>query len=275
VVIVVLATTEDELPGARARLRDLGVTAAEAVAPSDTRQLLLAPVDDEREGARLVARLRAEGQLAVLRPAGGAQLGAWMRHTRPMAIAEGLTLCFAWSEHDRRGLSNVVELDPGGGFGTGGHPSTQLLLEELAARITGGERVLDVGCGSGLLGLSALRLGASSVVGVDIEAHAIEATRRNAALNGFERKLEARLAPLGAIEGAFDVVVANVGRATIVELAQDLIARLSPNGWLAVSGISPAHGSLVAAALRPLRVLECRTYDEWSALVLACRPSGA
>jgi ribosomal protein L11 methyltransferase len=273
-VILVLTTTEDELPGARARLRGLGVTTAAVVAPSDARRLLLAPVDDGSEGTRLVARLRADGQLAVLRPAGGPQLGAWTRHTRPIAIGGRLSLCFAWSEHDRRGLPNMVEFDPGGGFGTGQHPSTRLLLEELAARITGGERVLDVGCGSGVLGLCALRLGASSAVEVDIEASAIEATRRNAALNGFEQRAEVRLEPLGAIKGAFDVVVANIGWATLVELAPELVERVSPSGWLAVSGIAPAHCSLVAASLRPLQVLECRTCDEWSTLVLAPRPLG-
>jgi len=275
VVIVVLATTEDELPAARERLRELGVTGAEVVAPSDARLLLLSPIEDESEGARLVARLRAQGQVAVLRPAEGTQLVAWTRHTRPIAIGQRLTLCFAWSEHDRRGLSNVVELDPGGGFGTGKHPSTRLLLEELEARVTGGERVLDVGCGSGVLGLCALRLGASTAVAVDIEASAIEATRSNAALNGFGRRMEARLEPLGAIEGAFDIVVANIGWATLVELAPELIERVSPSGWLAVSGISSAHCSLAAASLRSLHVLECRTFDEWLALVLARQLSGA
>jgi len=272
-MIVVLATTEDELPGARARLRELGVSSADVVAPSDARRLLLAPVNDQSEGAALVARLRAEGQLAVVRPGSGPALAAWTRHTRPIAIGARLSLCFAWSEHDRRSLANVVEFDPDGGFGSGQHPSTRLLLEELAARLAGGERVLDVGCGSGVLGLCALRLGASSAVGVDIEATAIEATRRNAALNGFERRMDARLDPLGAIKGTFDVVVANIGWATLVELAQELIERVSPSGWLAVSGISPAHCPLVAASLRPLQVLECRTSDEWSALVLARRPS--
>jgi ribosomal protein L11 methyltransferase len=273
-VIVVLATTEAELPGARARLRQFGVPAAEVVAPSDTRRLLLAPVN-ESEGAPLIARLRADGQLAVLRPANGAKLVAWTRHTRPMAIGERLSLCFAWSEHDRRGLSNMVEFDPGGGFGTGRHPSTRLVLEELAARVTGGERVLDVGCGSGVLGVCALRLGASSAVGVDVDANAIEATRRNAALNGFERRMEAGLEPLEAIEGSFDIVVANIGRGELVKLAPQIVPRVAPGGWLAVSGISPSHCSLVAASLRPLHVLDCRTCDEWSTLVLAHRPSGA
>lgn len=271
-MIVVLATTEAELAGARARLVELGLTPAEAPAPSDARRLLLAPVD-ESEGVRLVARLRGEGWPAVLRPASGAHLGTWERHTRPTVIGARLTVCFAWSEHDRRGLSNVVELDPGFGFGTGEHPSTRLLLDVLADRITGGERVLDVGCGSGVLGLCALRLGAASAVGVDVAAHVIEATRRNAGLNGFERRLQATLAPLSAIEATFDAVVANIGMATLIELAPELIQRVSPHGWLAVSGISPAQCSLVAASLRPLEVLDRPTCDEWSALVLARRPS--
>jgi ribosomal protein L11 methyltransferase len=173
-----------------------------------------------------------------------------------------------WSEHDRRDLPYVVELDPGGGFGTGDHPSTRLLLEELAARVTGGECVLDVGCGTGVLGLSALRLGAAHVVAVDIEAASIEATRRNAALNGFEACVEATDAPLEDVEGAFDVVVANIGRAALLELGPALAERVSPGGWLAASGMAPSQCPVVAASLRPLEVVSTRTSDEWAALVL-------
>jgi SAM-dependent methyltransferase len=148
-------------------------------------------------------------------------------------------VCFVWSEHDRHGRLNVVELDPGGGFGTGEHPSARMLLEELAARVRGGERVLDVGCGSGILALSALRLGAASAVGTDILATAVKTTTRNAGLNGFARQVRATAAPPSEMEGTFDVVVANIGRAALVELAPALLARLSPSGWLAVSGSPP------------------------------------
>jgi ribosomal protein L11 methylase PrmA len=271
-VHLVLATAEDDLPRVEARLAELGVTVTEVVAPSEARRLVLAPLGDEAEAEGLVSVLRAEGEVAVLRPSGGAPLEGWRQHTRPIQIAGRLTLCLVWSEHDRRGFPNLIEVDPRGGFGTGGHPTTRLLLEELVARIRGGERVLDVGCGSGVLALGALRLGAASAVGVDVEADAVAATRRNAVLNGVGPRVEATLGPLAAVEGPFDVVVANIGRAALVELAPALTARLAPAGWLGVSGISPAQCSLAAALLTPLQILDQRTYDEWSAVVMGPDP---
>jgi ribosomal protein L11 methylase PrmA len=267
--MIVLSVAEDEVPRAKDRIGEFGLTAAGVLAPNETRRLLLVPVGDESTGAQVVARLRAEGRIAVLRPAGGVQLEAWTRRTCPVAVGERITLCFAWSEHDRRGLPNVLEIDPGGGFGTGMHPTTRLLLHELALRIGGGERVLDVGCGSGVLGLAALRLGAGRVVAADIDPVAVEATRRNAALNGFEQQVDATNAELEEIAGTFDVIVANIGWAALVDLASQLKSHLSPTGWLAVSGIAPAHSSVVASSLRPLRILEVRGCDEWAALVLA------
>lgn len=271
-MIIVVATTADDVADTQDRLRALGVTPAEVQAPSDVRRLVLAPIPDEGRWASLVSRLRADGQVAVLRPQAGPRLEEWMRHTRPITIGQRLSLCFAWSEHDRRGLSDVVELDPDGGFGSGQHPSTRLLLEVLTARIVGGERVIDVGCGSGVLALSALRLGASSAVGVDVQGSAIEATRRNAALNGFGPRMETRLPPLHEIDGIFDVVLANIGRAALLELATQLSRLVAPRGWIAVSGIAPTQCSVVAAAMHPLEVVEQRTCDEWSAVVLAWRP---
>jgi ribosomal protein L11 methyltransferase len=267
IVIVVVATTEDELAAVRGDLAERSAGAVRVVAPSATRRLVLASVDDEWAAHELASTLRAEGRSVVTRPDGGVRLEAWMRHTRPIAFGERLSVCFAWSEHDRGDLSGLIELGTGG-FGSGQHPTTRLLIEVLLERIGGGERVLDVGCGSGVLGLCALRLGASCVVATDVKAEAVEATRGNAALNGMDGQVEATGAPLAEIEGAFDIVVANIGRAALVELAPDLVQRVSPGGWLAVSGFSPSQSSLVAGFLRPLVELEGRTSGEWAALVL-------
>jgi ribosomal protein L11 methyltransferase len=269
-VIVVVATTADEVAGVQARLGEDGMRSVRVMAPSDARRLVLGSADDDGEAERLATALRAEGQLAVTRPDGGARLEAWMRHTRPITFAARLGVCFVWSEHERENLATLIELGPGG-FGNGEHPSTGLVIEELLGRIRGGERVLDVGCGSGVLGLCALGLGASHVVAIDIKADAVEATRRNAALNGMDRRVEATLAPLEEIDDTFDVVVANVGRAALVELAPELVQRVAPGGWLAVSGISPSQCSLVADFLGPLVELDRRTSGEWSAVVLAHR----
>jgi len=267
---VVVATTEEGLAGVRDRLGELGVLGIDIVSPGETRRLALAAVDDEWEAERLTVALRAEGALAVTRPGGGARLEAWTRSTRPITFGARLSVCFAWSEHDRAGLPGVLELGLGG-FGNGAHPSTRLLIDELLHRITGGERVLDVGCGSGVLGLCALALGASRVVAVDLKADAVDATRRNAALNGMDGRVEATIAPLGEIGGAFDVVVANVGRAAVVELAPELVRLVAPGGWLAVSGISSSQCALVVGFLGPLVELGRRTSDEWAAVVLAPR----
>lgn len=268
--MIVVASGASEIAGARARLAALGARIVSVVAPSDARRLLLAAVDDEWEAHRVTMALRAEGLLAVTRPDGGPRLDAWIRHTRPITFAERLSVCFAWSEHDRADLPGLIELGLGG-FGNGEHLSTRLLVEQLTERIGGGERVLDVGSGSGVLGLGALVLGASRVMAVDIKPEAVEATRANASLNGMDHRMLATLAPLGEIEDAFDVVVANVGRAGIVELAPDLVRLVSPGGWLAVSGISPPQCSLVAEFLHPLVEIDRRTSGEWSALVLAHR----
>ena len=268
VVMIAVATTEDELAGVCQRLRALGASVIEVVTPGNARRVALARMPDERSVAGVVASLRAEGVMAVSRPDGGVALRKWLQDARPITFDGRITVCRVWSEHDRGTLPGLVELGPGG-FGDGHHPTTAQIIEELVDRIAGGERVLDVGCGSGVLGLCALRLGAAEVVAVDIDPDAVEAARRNAVINGVGDRMVARLAPLSEIEGTFDAVVANIARAGIVELAPELVARVSPHGWLAVGGISPSQCSQVAGFLRPLAEVRRRESGEWATLVLA------
>ncbi len=261
-----VATACDELAGVRERMRALGVASIEVVVPGGGRRLLMGAAPDPFVEAEMVVSLRAEGDIAVVRPDGGAALVAWLRDTRPVIFGDRLSVCHVFAEHDRSALPGLIELGLGG-FGNGHHPTTRVMVELLMDRINGGERVLDVGCGSGILGLCALKLGASQVTAVDSNPHAVTATRRNAELNAMADHVHTA-ADLRCVADAFDVVLANVARAGIVELASQLVCRVAPGGLLAVGGITPAQCDQVVGFLRPMVEIERRTQDQWTTLAL-------
>jgi ribosomal protein L11 methyltransferase len=267
VTLVVLGAPDHEAAGAAGELWRRGPTAVEAEPVGRDRTILTATFADDAAAADAARGLRA-GWAATVRPAGGGHLQAWLAYTRPVEAGERLWVCFPWSEFDRARAPLVVEIDPGPAFGAGRHPSTRLVLVELASRMAGGERVLDVGCGSGVLAVSAAALGAASVVAVDIDPSAVAATSANAARNGVDALVDARDTPVERIDGAFDVIVANIGARTLIDLAPAVVERLAPGGWIVLSGLSPAQASMVAAAYRPARLVATPGEDDWSALVL-------
>lgn len=224
--------------------------------------------DDETAARQVVAALRGQGWAAIERPTDDdPRLIAWNNRTRPIRVgADRLLVGMPWAEFDRTS-SLVLEIDPGGAFGAGTHPTSQLLLEALAERLQGGETVLDVGCGSGVLALAALQLGAASAVGIDIEAAAVTATQANAIRNGLADRITALPTPLQELDGHFDVIVANILQETLIDLAADIEARLAPGGWLGLSGISPAQISRLSAAFPNTRMVATPRLDDWSAMV--------
>jgi ribosomal protein L11 methylase PrmA len=235
------------------------------------RALVSASFAAESHAAALVAGLRAGGRRATLRPPGAGRLAAWDHATQPVVVGSRLWVGFPWSQFEREGWPDaaaVVEIDPGAAFGAGAHPSTRLLLAELAARLTGGESVLDVGCGSGVLAVSAARLGASSVRAIDVEPAAVTATEANAAWNDVNGLIDASITPLDQIKGRYGVVLANIGAAALIAMAPALWACLEPGGWLGLSGLSPAQLSVVAAAFPAASILATPCLDEWAALTL-------
>jgi ribosomal protein L11 methyltransferase len=166
---------------------------------------------------------------------------AWKAYFPVMRIGRRLVIRPTWRRHRRTRGDVVLALDPGMAFGTGLHPTTRLCLaavEGLAdRRVLAGARVLDVGCGSGILAIAACKLGAVSALGVDTDPIAIEATIANARRNALVRRISAREGSLPSGAGSFDVVLANLIAGVLVPLAAALRDELRPGGTLLASGI--------------------------------------
>jgi ribosomal protein L11 methyltransferase len=153
------------------------------------------------------------------------------------------------------------------GFGTGDHPSTRLLLEELASAIQGHESVLDVGCGSGVLAIASVRFGADFAIGIDVNGAGLIAANTNARRNRIADQTQFLSTPLDKISGNYDVVMANIHDDILRDMADDLVARVAPNGWLGLSGVSPGQLSRLRAAFPKIMFEEPRKMDDWNALI--------
>jgi ribosomal protein L11 methyltransferase len=166
-----------------------------------------------------------------------------------------------------------VVLEPGRAFGTGLHETTSLVAEALAGTVLEGVSVLDVGCGSGILALVALALGAASVRAIDVDPDAVAVTRENAARNRVGDRLQSDETPVEALSESYGVVLANIESKTLVNLAPALIARVAPGGMLVLSGILspeviPAQMEDLRRAFAVLTEEQVRAKGEWIALSL-------
>ncbi|MGZ6339288.1 MAG: 50S ribosomal protein L11 methyltransferase [Candidatus Limnocylindrales bacterium] len=177
---------------------------------------------------------------------------AWKAHFPVLRIGRRLIVRPTWRRHRPAGEEVAIALDPGMAFGTGLHPTTRLCLAGLEhwadeGRLAG-RRVLDVGCGSGILAIAAGSLGAGALLGLDTDPIALEATRENACRNGLARRLVARQGTLPSGEAPFELVLANLIASLLVQLAGPLRAELSPGGRLLASGIFRDREADVRAA---------------------------
>ncbi|MEO8438219.1 MAG: 50S ribosomal protein L11 methyltransferase [Chloroflexota bacterium] len=202
---------------------------------------------------------------------------AWKAYFPVMRIGRRLVIRPTWRRHRRSAGDVVLALDPGMAFGTGLHPTTRLCLaavEGLADRgVLAGSRVLDVGCGSGILAIAALKLGAAAAFGLDTDPIAIEATLANARRNKLVRRIRAHVGSLPSGEPAFDVVLANLIAGLLVPLAEPLRDELRPGGVLLASGIFVDREGDVRAAFEAagLTVTGRTAEGDWVALE-ASRP---
>ncbi|HGK7310612.1 50S ribosomal protein L11 methyltransferase [Aeromonas hydrophila] len=160
----------------------------------------------------------------------------WMDHFHPMQFGERLWICPSWRDVPDPDAVNVM-LDPGLAFGTGTHPTTALCLQWLDGLDLAGKTVVDFGCGSGILGIAALKLGAARVIGIDIDPQAIQASRDNAERNGVADQIELYLPADQPQDVEADVVVANILAGPLRELAPLIAGHGKAGSLMALSGV--------------------------------------
>lgn len=201
---------------------------------------------------------------------------AWKQHYRPIPIGQNLMIVPAWLDPDTGGRI-PIRIDPGMAFGTGTHPTTQLCLEIIESRFrqTTPTAVIDLGCGSGILAVAALKLGAAQALGVDIDADSIRSARKNAEVNRVAERLELGLGSLLELQrGDFSLraaplVLANILAPILIRLlGEGLAETLTPDGLLVLSGILAEQAAEVQAALQKhgLRLVEQRQIEDWVAI---------
>lgn len=203
---------------------------------------------------------------------------SWKDNYPPVPVGKNLMVLPCWLPREAAEGRLPIILDPGLTFGTGAHPSTQMCMCRLEERIHGGERVIDLGSGSGILSICALNLGASFAVGVDIDPKAEDIARENAAYNGIGPDRftactgnvstdRARMESLAA--GGYDIVLVNIVADVIISLAPVLPAFLREDSVVITSGILDTRLSDVTAALEAagLQILEIHAQEDWHCVV--------
>ena len=197
------------------------------------------------------ARMEAAGIPYTVRTAGVAQedwQNGWRKYYHPMEIGRRLAVVPSWQAYDTDRVKLL--LDPGLAFGTGGHETTSLCLEALDELTAGGERVLDIGTGSGILAIAALKLGAACAEGVDIDPVAVRTACENAALNGVAGQFTCLVGDLSdKASGTYQIITANIVANAIISLAPAVPGLLAEGGHFIASGIIDTRAQEVAQAL--------------------------
>jgi ribosomal protein L11 methyltransferase len=210
------------------------------------------------------------GALRVRSVADADWTDAWKRHYVPQRIGR-VVIVPSWIDHQAGPDDAVITLDPGMAFGTGLHPTTRACLELLQEVEAMPARILDVGAGSGILALAALRLGAGSAIAYDTDSLAVTAARDNAERNGLADRLQIRHGSLPAVaDERFGLVAANLVAAVLVDLAPRLADHVAPRGVLLVGGVIAGRADEVVGALGAvgLTVTDRRDDGDWMALRL-------
>ncbi|HHW10060.1 MAG TPA: 50S ribosomal protein L11 methyltransferase [Firmicutes bacterium] len=212
-----------------------------------------------------------EGRVYCREVAEEAWAESWKKYYRPIRAGRRLVVVPSWLSYTPQPEDILLILDPGMAFGTGHHPTTQMCLAELEQVVKPGQRVLDLGTGSGILAIAAAKLGAAQVTAVDISPEAVEVAAENAGRNQVEGAITFLAGTLADIseENRFDVIVANITADVIIALLPGIAARLAPGGRFIASGVIIGKAAAVEQAWSAagLKMEKCLETDEWVCLV--------
>lgn len=212
---------------------------------------------------------------------------AWKQYFKPIKVSDKLTIKPTWEDYEAAPGENIIELDPGMAFGTGTHPTTSLCLQTLESVIKGGEEVIDVGTGSGILAIGACKLGAKRVLALDLDPVAVSSAKENTHLNRLDDVIEIMESDLLGVLGGkkvfgangeaqqtavslpVDLVVANILADIILLFVDDVYEALKPNGIYIASGIFKNKEELVEEGLiaSGFTIVEKRRDEDWIAFV--------
>ncbi|SDK37654.1 50S ribosomal protein L11 methyltransferase [Natronincola ferrireducens] len=195
---------------------------------------------------------------------------SWKKYYKPTQIGKNIIIKPTWEKYDKSSGEMVIEMDPGMAFGTGTHETTMMCVMELENHVKNYSTVFDIGCGSGILAITAAKLGAEKVIAVDIDEVAIEATNNNVKLNHIADKIDIRKGNLmEVVTEKADVIVANIIAEVIMILSKDIKKFLKTNGTFIASGIILDKIDVVKENLLSigLDIIKIETMGEWAVVV--------
>mgnify|MGYP002780735831 FL=1 len=258
------------------RLWELGATGVEerdqgtldGPSSAQAQRTLVAHFETEDEAQQALRELKPlPGRLVYIE--GDDWREGWKQYFHPFRVGHRLWIRPSWEEVQSLADEKIVTIDPGAAFGSGAHESTRLVLKEVERRVLGNERVLDVGCGSGILAIAALMLGARSALGIENDALALEVAQENAAHNGVAERFKTALTPVQRLRSTYDLVLANIEAHVLIPMAEALKKRVAEGGCLVLSGILRHQRDEVLAAYgASLGQALISSEGEWIAIVL-------
>jgi ribosomal protein L11 methyltransferase len=218
-----------------------------------------------------IGQIRPVGDLIVTPRSEEDWANSWKEHYVPVRVGHRVVVCPPWQSYEPETDEIVIELDPGMAFGTGTHPTTRLCMELMEERLRPGERLIDVGTGSGILAIAAAQLGASEIDAIEIDPVAARQARQNVDRNGLTGTIRMYEGSLDSTFSGrrYEIVLANIIARILVELAKPLIESVGEDGHLILSGIIEDKEPMVLEAFQQLglELVERRQLQDWVAHV--------